>query len=570
MTIPGSTLSGWRLKPLGRYGLPATVDVSESGATIGRDMVNSSVIYGQCWGMVSRMHVRLEIEGGKLVVHDLDSSNGTFVNSNRIKHSELSPADVLQLGPEGPRFVVFHEGAVAATSISQVRDDAKAFMGSGALALGQTALISLKRALGLEAAQATASRVEQRQKNHLMIASATLSVLAAAGVIAYSSLERDGKARVARVEKDSEERARAVDEKSARRADEVERHNVKLQEENAALASRLEAGLLRVGSDLERRIADSYVARETWDVERTGLDAERKTIEARLAELKSSRDGSQEELDLLSKRLEDTNANLSHYNPREVEAGKIAEVMKVREAVVMIETRVIFREQETKRLLHLTQNAVGASEINLRDEGEVLDQRSSGSGFVISPEGYILTNAHVVVPSEFRDSMEITETNQIVPEVELKVVFSGTSRRITAQLIQLDDEDDHDFALIKIEPFADMPHLELTDLDSPPPAVGTEVYLCGFPLGTFAVQEGDRVIASTLKGILSRRVGPYVQIDAGVHPGISGGPVTDASGKVIGVVCSVQATPKGEIAAMIGYALPISSARRVLPAEAVH
>ena len=114
-----------------------------------------------------------------------------------------------------------------------------------------------------------------------------------------------------------------------------------------------------------------------------------------------------------------------------------------------------------------------------------------------------------------------------------------------------------------------MPRLQIEDFDSPPPAAGTEVYLCGFPLGTFAVQEGDRVIASTLKGILSRRVGPYVQIDAGVHPGLSGGPVTDANGKVIGVVCSVQATPKGEIASSIGYALPISSARRVLPAEAV-
>jgi S1-C subfamily serine protease len=60
-----------------------------------------------------------------------------------------------------------------------------------------------------------------------------------------------------------------------------------------------------------------------------------------------------------------------------------------------------------------------------------------------------------------------------------------------------------------------------------------------------------------------------VQIDAGVHPGLSGGPLTDAHGKVIGIVCSVQATPMGEIAAAIGYALPISAARRVLPADAL-
>jgi S1-C subfamily serine protease len=267
--------------------------------------------------------------------------------------------------------------------------------------------------------------------------------------------------------------------------------------------------------------------------------------------------------------LETTTANLAQYSPREVEAEKLAQVKHVREAVVMIETRVVFREQESQRLLHMSMNARGVSEVNLRNEGDVLDQKSSGSGFVISPDGYILTNAHVALPSEFRESMDVGEANHIVPEVDLAVVFSGTSRRIPAHLVLLDVEEDQDFALIKIEPFEGMPRLALEDLDTPPPAAGAEVYLCGFPLGTFAVQEGDRVIASTLKGILSRRVGPYVQIDAGVHPGISGGPVTDVDGKVIGVVCSVQATPKGEIAATLGYALPISSARRVLPAEAM-
>ncbi|MEO6708307.1 MAG: trypsin-like peptidase domain-containing protein [Planctomycetota bacterium] len=570
MTQPASANPSWRLKPIGKYGLPATINLSEAGLSLGRDASNNCVICGGRWSMVSRLHARLEFDGAKLVVHDLGSSNGTFVNSNRVDYAELSPADVLQLGPEGPRFVVFHEGGVEVTSIGETRAvPGRAIAAPSSLSLGQTALISLKRALGLEAAEASASRVEARQKKYFALGGATLCILASAGVVAFSWLEHDGQELVARVARNSEARSNAVEHESARRADEAARHNAELHEQTEELASRLDAGLLRVGGELERRIADSYVARETWDLERAGLEAQRQAIEARLAQLSASQGGSNDELEQLRKRLELTNTNLSQYNPREIEAEKLALVKHVREAVVMIEARVVFREQETQRLLHLTQKSLGASEVNLRDEGDVLDQRSSGSGFVISSQGYILTNAHVAVPAEFRDSMDITESNQVLPEVELAVVFSGSSRRLPAHLIQIDDEEDHDFALIKIEPFEGMPLLELDDLDSPPPAAGTEVYLCGFPLGTFAVQEGDRVIASTLKGILSRRVGPYVQIDAGVHPGISGGPVTDANGKVIGVVCSVQATPLGEIAATIGYALPIGSARRVLPSEAM-
>lgn len=569
MTFPGSRAPGWRLKSIGKYGLPTSLDVPKDGLVIGRDPWSTCRITGEQWGMVSRVHSRLELIDEKLFVHDCDSSNGTFVNEERTESAELHSGDVLQLGPEGPKFLIFHAVGLESTTVVEGRAIVKATTRQGVAGLGDTAMVTLKRALGLDEVHANASRVESSQKRHFAIAGAALCTLALAGVVSYSHIWNEGKKDVQIVDMRSKARAKAAMRESERRINAVQRETEQLQDANLELATRLEESLLTFGRHLEDRIANSYVAREAWDCERLALEDQRATLEMRLKELRGASDVSAGETAQLAERLEKTIAELARFNPQEIEAQKLVDLLHVRSAVVMIESRVIFREPTTKRLLHSSLTSGGESAVNLRNEGFVLDQRSSGSGFVISPSGYIMTNAHVAVPSDFVDPLEITEGNEVIPEVELEVVFSGSSERIPAQLILVDDSGDQDFALIKIEPFEGMALLELADLDASAPEPGSEVYLCGFPLGTFAVQEGDRVIASTLKGILSRSVGPYVQIDAGVHPGLSGGPVTNAQGKVIGIVCSVQATPMGEIAAAIGYALPISSARSVLPADAL-
>jgi S1-C subfamily serine protease len=569
MSFPGSRPPGWRLKPFGKYGLASSVDVEDAGLTLGRDVWNTCVIAGEQWGMVSRVHARLESTAGRLFVHDADSTNGTFVNEERVESAELNSGDVLQLGPNGPRFLIYHAEGEVATEVVEADAQATAVSRASVASLGQTALHSLKRALGLDDAAAATTRVEHRQRRQFAIALASIAVLSSAGVVAYSSLRNDGKADLARVEQTSARRAEELRAEQERRVGAVERQARELEDATDDLSALFEEGLLRFGSELERRIADSYVARAAWDEELAGLRAQRADLEARIALLGDSHGESDTEIAALSQHLEEVLGRLRQFDPQEIEAERVAEVRHVSQAVVMIESRVVFREQSTQRLLHSSIDSRGESAVNLRDEGVVVDQRSSGSGFVITEAGHILTNAHVAVPSDFRDAMEIDDDNRVVPEVELEIVFSGSSVRHPAHIIQVDDDEDQDFALIQIEPFEGMPHLELGDIEVLAPPAGTEVYLCGFPLGTFAVQEGDRVIASTLKGILSRNVGPYLQIDAGVHPGLSGGPVTDLHGRVIGIVCSVQATPKGEIAAAIGYALPIGSARLILPAESM-
>jgi len=73
------------------------------------------------------------------------------------------------------------------------------------------------------------------------------------------------------------------------------------------------------------------------------------------------------------------------------------------------------------------------------------------------------------------------------------------------------------------------------------------------------------VIASTFRGIVSRVVDGNLQVGAGVHPGNSGGPITDPTGRVIGVVFSEQATPDQAAVYFIGYGIPIERSEQLWP-----
>ncbi len=153
----------------------------------------------------------------------------------------------------------------------------------------------------------------------------------------------------------------------------------------------------------------------------------------------------------------------------------------------------------------------------------------------------------------------------VIQEVKLSVVFSTTDKRIPATLEAWTNNDDEDLALLKIEPFKGMPCLPGVDVDLPPPPRGTEVFVLGFPLGTKALQEGRKVIASTFRGIVSRSVGSYLQVDAAVHPGNSGGPLIDRRGRVLGVVVGMQRANREGASSAMGFIIPIREAQTLWP-----
>lgn len=163
-------------------------------------------------------------------------------------------------------------------------------------------------------------------------------------------------------------------------------------------------------------------------------------------------------------------------------------------------------------------------------------QRSLGSGFIISNDGYIFTNNHVVEQAD-KILVKISDGK----EYEAKVI--GTDANT-------------DIALIKIKPSNSLPVAEIGDSEKV--KVGEWVIAIGNPFG---------LDATVTAGIVSAKgrvigAGPYdnfIQTDASINPGNSGGPLFNMEGKVIGINTAIVAQGQG-----IGFAIPINMAKNIL------
>jgi S1-C subfamily serine protease len=179
-------------------------------------------------------------------------------------------------------------------------------------------------------------------------------------------------------------------------------------------------------------------------------------------------------------------------------------------------------------------------------------QQGIGTGFVVSSEGYILTNAHVV-----------SESGQLAGDV--KVIFNSGGKQtaeVTGTIVGADDSTD--VALIKVDP-SQTPTLDPIPLgDSSKVQVGEQVVAIGNPLGLeFSLSSG--VISSTDRQVQSPNgavIDNAIQTDASINPGNSGGPLIDASGNVIGINEQIASQSGGNEG--IGFAVPINTAIQVM------
>jgi len=171
---------------------------------------------------------------------------------------------------------------------------------------------------------------------------------------------------------------------------------------------------------------------------------------------------------------------------------------------------------------------------------------SSGSGFIISPDGYILTNAHVIDGAD-RVTVRLLDRR----EFKAKVVGRDPTT---------------DIAVVKIDA-AGLTSARLGDSDAA--RVGDWVLAVGNPLGdnlTFTVTQG--IISAKGRGQLAlpnssrRSIQDFIQTDAAINPGNSGGPLVNVRGEVIGINTAI-ASPTG-FNAGYGFAVPINLARAVM------
>src|SRR5881296_2500449 len=165
------------------------------------------------------------------------------------------------------------------------------------------------------------------------------------------------------------------------------------------------------------------------------------------------------------------------------------------------------------------------------------EARASGSGVLVDPRGYVLTNNHVI-----ENAQDIT-------------VRLSDGRKFTAKLVGRDPKTD--LAVLKVEAPAPLPAAELGDSDHL--RVGQWAIAIGNPFGL------DRTVTVGIISATARnRVGVatyenFIQTDASINPGNSGGPLLNLDGKVIGINTAIVAAGQG-----IGFSIPINQAREVM------
>src|ERR1700732_2360228 len=166
----------------------------------------------------------------------------------------------------------------------------------------------------------------------------------------------------------------------------------------------------------------------------------------------------------------------------------------------------------------------------------------AGSGFVIDPRGYILTNFHVVQEAQ-----------------SIEVVL-GDQTRYPAKFIGADQRND--VALIKIEPKG-KPLVALPLGDSAKLQVGQKVLAIGNPFGFQSTLTTGVVSAlgRTVQTSQTTYIDEAIQTDAAINRGNSGGPLINSHGEVIGINSAIY-TPSGTTAG-IGFAIPVNTAKRI-------
>jgi len=166
-------------------------------------------------------------------------------------------------------------------------------------------------------------------------------------------------------------------------------------------------------------------------------------------------------------------------------------------------------------------------------------QPGLGSGVIVSADGYVLTNNHVV---EGADAIEVTLTD---------------SRRASARVIGTDPESD--LAVLHIE-LDKLPVITLGDSDAL--SVGDQVLAIGNPFGV-----GQTVTSGIVSALGRSQLGintfeNFIQTDAAINPGNSGGALVDINGSLMGINTAIYSRSGGSMG--IGFAIPMSTAKLVL------
>ena len=239
-------------------------------------------------------------------------------------------------------------------------------------------------------------------------------------------------------------------------------------------------------------------------------------------------------IDALEQSLQESSTAVEELRQSQSEAGRSA--LAVSQDGGVAASRIY--EQACQQVVGITTNVTTTNFFGMTTSAAV-----SGSGFIISEDGYIITNYHVI---EYADQGKLPVTVMTYDGTQYEATIVGT-------------EQANDIAVLKIEASGLSP---VTFGDSSQILVGDTVYAVGNPLGEleFSMSTGhvsalDRVISTEESEAIN-----MFQIDAAVNHGNSGGPVYNSLGQVIGVVTAKYSDTDVE---GLGFAIPINDAARI-------
>jgi serine protease Do len=183
-------------------------------------------------------------------------------------------------------------------------------------------------------------------------------------------------------------------------------------------------------------------------------------------------------------------------------------------------------------------------------QGELVsEQRTRGSGVILSADGYLVTNAHVVSGAR--------RVRVLIPRLpdDARSVLGSRGRLVGAQVVGIDTETD--LAVLKLQETG-LPYVTLGDSDTLRP--GQIVLAFGSPLGL------ENSVTMGVVSAVARQLQPedpmiYIQTDASINPGNSGGPLVDTKGNVIGINTLILSQSGGDEG--LGFAAPSNIVKNV-------
>lgn len=261
-------------------------------------------------------------------------------------------------------------------------------------------------------------------------------------------------------------------------------------------------------------------------------------------------------------RLADTFARLDEI---EAARGEISRVISMAApSVAFLLGSYGFKDITTGQYLHAVEQGEGITRYTLAEEGRIVELVFTGTGFVVSAAGALITNQHVMRPWEGDPRADIAQGRNLIPEI-LRVVayYPGVSEPSALSVIKAHDQ--HDLVILsagEVEPVAAAPLL----FEGRTPQPGDEIIVLGYPTGMRALvaraspafleqisvngranfwtmaqrlSEAGYIEPLASRGIVSQVTEEFVVYDAETTFGGSGGPVLGLNGKVIAINAAI-------------------------------